>query len=73
MLGKGIIRELRNQWCSLLVVVPKPDESLSLCTDFRKVNAIAQSDVFPMPTVEETLEKIGQAKRISTLDLTKGS
>lgn len=70
-MAKGIIRELRSQWHSPLVVVTKPDGFLGLCVDFRKVNATARFDAFPMLWVEEMLEKVGQAKYISTLDLTK--
>lgn len=55
-----------------MVVVPKPDETIRLWIDFRKVNTISVFDAFPVPHIKEMLEKIGQAQFISILDLTKG-
>lgn len=72
MLVKGMIRDSRSQWCSPLVVVAKQDGSLRLYVDFRKVNAMAQFDAFPMSWVKEMLKKIGMAKYISKLDLARG-
>ncbi len=43
-----------------------------VCINFRKLNAQSRFDAYPMPRVDEFLEKIGQAKFITTLDLCKG-
>ncbi len=43
-----------------------------VCINFRKLNAQSRFDAYPMPRVDELLEKIGQAKLITTLDLCKG-
>uniref|UniRef100_A0A7M4F0X7 Integrase catalytic domain-containing protein n=1 Tax=Crocodylus porosus TaxID=8502 RepID=A0A7M4F0X7_CROPO len=72
MLAQGIITPSRSPWRSPLVAVTKTDGSLRLCIDFRKVNALTQFDAFPMPQVNELVERIGQANFISTLDLAKG-
>ena len=72
MLAQGIITPSRSPWRSPLVAVDKPDGSLRLCVDFRKLNAITQFDAFSMPQVNELVERIGQANFISTLDLAKG-
>lgn len=54
------------------MIVPKPDGTIRVCVDFRKVNEVAVFDAFPVSQREEMIEKIGQAKYISTLDLMKG-
>lgn len=36
------------------------------------MNTVSTFNAFPMPQVEDMLEKIGQAQFISTLNLTKG-
>ncbi|KYO27749.1 hypothetical protein Y1Q_0005298 [Alligator mississippiensis] len=72
MLEKGIICRSHSDWRSPIVAVPKPDGRICLRVDFRKVNAIAKFDAYPMPRVDELIENIGQARYISTLDLTKG-
>ncbi|KYO18755.1 hypothetical protein Y1Q_0009184 [Alligator mississippiensis] len=38
----------------------------------KRVNAVAKFDAYPMLRVDELVENIGQARYISTLDLTKG-
>lgn len=72
MLKLDIIEESQSPWRSPLVIVPKPDGTIRVCVDFRKVNEVAVFDAFPMTQVEEMIEKISQAKYSSTLDLTRG-
>ncbi|KYO43699.1 hypothetical protein Y1Q_0013688 [Alligator mississippiensis] len=72
MLKLGVIRPSRRPWRSPLVPVHKPDGSLRLCVDYRRLNAMAVFDAFPMPYVAELVERMGDARYISTLDLAKG-
>ncbi len=68
----GVIEPSMSEWCSPVVIVPKKDGSLRVCIDFRKLNAQSQFDEYPMPRVDDLLERIGRAKYITTLDLCKG-
>ncbi|MGH0172760.1 UNVERIFIED_CONTAM: hypothetical protein FKN15_063695 [Acipenser sinensis] len=72
MLELGVIEPSRSEWSSPIVMVPKKDGSTRFCVDFRKVNAISKFDAYPMPRVDELLDRLGGARLISTLDLTKG-
>ncbi|KAJ1096234.1 hypothetical protein NDU88_001377, partial [Pleurodeles waltl] len=72
MLDMGIIEPSKSPWCSPVVLVPKPDGSIRFCIDFRQVNAASQFDTYPLPRVDELLERLGKVKYMSTLDLTKG-
>ena len=69
---KGYIKELSNNWASLMVTVRKPDGTARLCIDFKAINAITTPLPFYMPRVEEVLERVGKCKVISKIDLTKG-
>ena len=40
--------------------------------DFRKLNAITQTDPYCMPLVEELIARVGEAKYLSKMDLSKG-
>ena len=72
MLRLGVIEESHSPWSSPIVIVPKPDGSIRFCNDFRKLNEISKFDSYPMPRTDEMIERLGPARFISTLDLTKG-
>ena len=42
------------------------------CIDFRKVNGVARTDSYPIPRVDDCIDKIGHAKYVSKFDLMKG-
>lgn len=72
MLEGEIIRPSTSPWASPVVLVPKKDGGIRFCVDYRKLNSIAKFDAYPMPRAEEVFERVGNAKVISTLDLSKG-
>ncbi|KAI2662301.1 Retrovirus-related Pol polyprotein from transposon 17.6 [Labeo rohita] len=72
MLKLGVIEPSRSPWSSPIVMVPKPDGTLRFCNDFRRLNEVSQFDGYPMPRVDELLDRLGRARYLSTLDLTKG-
>ena len=54
------------------MLVPKSDGSYRLCTDFRKVNAVTKADSYPLPRIDDCLDKLGKARYVSKFDLLKG-
>nr|XP_055032771.1 uncharacterized protein LOC129421341 [Misgurnus anguillicaudatus] len=72
MLKLGVIEPSRSPWSSPIVMVPKPDGTFRFCNDFRRLNEVSEFDSYPMPRVDELLDRLGRARFISTLDLTKG-
>lgn len=42
------------------------------CTDFQKVNAVTKPDSFPVPRMEDCLDRVGSAQYVTKLDLLKG-
>src|SRR5678815_2764971 len=72
LLKDGIIEESESAWAAPIIMVPKPDGSGRLCTDFRKLNMVTVADPFPMPRVDTLLDKLGGAKYMTKLDMTKG-
>ena len=68
----GIIRSSTRPWTAPVVLVPKPDGTIRLCVDYRKLNHVTKMDASPSPSVERMIEKIASAKYIGTIDLTKG-
>lgn len=72
MLRLGVIQPSTSEWSSPIVLVPKPDGSTRFCMDFRALNSISTFDAYPIPRIDELIEKLGEAKYITTIDLTKG-
>ena len=68
----GIIEKFSSDWSSPIVLVKKKDGTLRFCIDFRRLNSVSKTDAYPMPRVDDLLDELGQARFISTLDLTKG-
>ena len=55
-----------------MVIVGKKDGTIRICVDYRKLNPISETDAYPMPRIDELIDKVGGAGYISTLDLTHG-
>ncbi|CAM4629301.1 unnamed protein product, partial [Caretta caretta] len=72
MLALGVIQPSANPWASPVVLVPKKDGSVRFCVDYGKLNAITVSDAYPMPRSDELLGKLGGARYLTTMGLTKG-
>ena len=72
LLETGVIRESHSSWSAPIVVVPKGDGGKRLCMDFRALNAIARTYVWPMPRVKDIFAKLGKAKVFTMLDLRSG-
>ena len=72
MLEHGFIQPSSSNWSSPCVLVPKPDGGIRFCTDYRKVNAISITDAFPIPRVDDYIDRSGKSKFLTKIDLLKG-
>ena len=72
LLEAGVIRESDSSWSAPIVVVPKSDGGKRLCIDYRALNQITRTYIWPMPRIEDILAKLGKAKFFTTLDLRSG-
>ena len=72
MLKHNIIEPSDSSWSSPCVLVPKSDGTLHFCTDFHKLNALSQTDSYPLPRIEDCIDRIGSSKYVTKMDLLKG-
>jgi len=71
LLEQGVIEESTSPWALPIVMVPKADGTLGLCTDLHKVNSCTVPDPFPLPHIEELIDRVGQVKYLTKLDMTR--
>ncbi|HYN44606.1 MAG TPA: RNase H-like domain-containing protein, partial [Candidatus Limnocylindrales bacterium] len=72
LLENKIIRESRSPWAFPIVMVPKPDGTIRFCTDFSKLTPHVKYDAFPLPRIDDTLDRLAGAKYFTTLDAASG-
>lgn len=61
-----------SPWSAPIVPIVKPDGSIRVCADYRKVNAVTSPDPYYMPLIEELIAKVGDNSYLTKLDLAKG-
>ena len=61
-----------SEWVSPVVHVPKSDQSIRVCGDYKAVNELIETDGYKLPSVQDLFTKLaneGQPKVFSVLDL----
>ena len=73
LLSNNIIEpSTATDWCAPIVPVRKPDKSVRLCIDYRKINKVTPLDRHIIPTLPQILDRIGCSTVLSKVDLTSG-
>jgi hypothetical protein len=69
MLARGLIRKSTSPVGAPILFVKKPDGTLRLCVDYRALNEITVKNRYPLPRIDEMLDRLVGAKVFSVLDL----
>ena len=72
MLEKGFIRPSKSKICSHLIFVGKKDGKEHPVIDYRRLNLITEPDRFPIPLLQEMIDKVQKAKLFSKVDICEG-
>jgi len=77
MLVDDIIQSSQSPWNFPILIVPKKLDSSGkckwrICVDFQQLNDITVGDSFPLPNIQEILDKLGRAQYFSALDCASG-
>lgn len=72
LLDNNLAEPSFSAWSSPCLLVNKPDGSYRFCTDYRKLNSITKPDCYPLPRIDDCVDRVGSAKFVSKFDLLKG-
>ena len=73
LLVAEFIREIyHSEWLANVVMVPKKDKSLRMCTDFKHINRACPKDHFPLPRIDQIVDSTAGCERLSFLDAYSG-
>jgi hypothetical protein len=68
-LSKGFIQVSTAPYASPVLFVRKPSGGIRFCVDYRRLNAIARKDRYPLPLLDETLAQMTDAKVFTKFDI----
>ncbi|KAL3680378.1 hypothetical protein R1sor_023334 [Riccia sorocarpa] len=75
MLEARIVSSSSSPWSALVVLVPKKDEhgkitdKKRVCIDYRQLNKLTKKYSFPMPLIDDMLDRLGQFDSYCLVDL----
>lgn len=69
MLELGVVEPSQSAWSSPIMLLDKPDGSKRFVVDFRAVNAVSRKDAYPLPQVTTILDRLRDARYLSSLDI----
>ena len=69
LLERGLIEPSTSPYGSPVLFVQKKDGSLRMCIDYRALNKQTVKNRYPMPRIDDLLDKLACAKVFSSLDL----
>jgi len=61
-----------SEYASQVVVVKKRDGTPRVCVDYRALNRIVSKDRYPLPLIEDILDRLQDARVFSSIDLKNG-
>ncbi len=65
----GQIEPATGSWAARVVIIKKKDGSPRFCVDYRALNKVTIKDVYPLPRIDDTLDRLQGVKFFSSLDL----
>ena len=68
-LAKGFIQPSTSPYCAPILFARKKDGTLRMCVDYRSLNKMTKKDVYPIPRIDDLLDRLTNATIFSKIDL----
>ena len=72
MIADGLVGHSTSPYSAPILLAKKKCGGWRFLTDFRKVNECCNKVVYPLPRIEDSIQRLENPKFFTTLDLTKG-
>jgi hypothetical protein len=72
LLQNGWVTDSRSRFAAPVIFVKKADGSLRMCVDYRELNKITSKDRYPLPYIEDLLDRLHGGTVFTKLDLASG-
>lgn len=72
LIQNGIIRNSKSAYASPALLVDKASGSKRLCVDYRQLNKITVKEKYPMPLIEDLIDRLEGCRYYTSLDLKSG-
>lgn len=72
LLQSNIIRPSNSPYASPILLVSKKDGGKRMCCDFRAINKITKKNKYPLPLIQDQIDRLGGHQYFITLDLSQG-
>lgn len=72
LLEHGHIRPSKSPYGSPVLFVKKKNGEMRMCVDYRALNNITVKNAYPLPRIDELLNRLSQARYFSKIDLASG-
>lgn len=72
LLEKGFIQPSHSAWGAPVMFVAKKSGELQMCVDYRALNQVTAKGKYPLPRIDDLLDRLRGARVCSSLDLQSG-
>lgn len=72
LLDKGFIKPSTSSWGAPVLFVKKKNGELRMCVDYRELNALTVKNKYPLPRIDELINRLHGTTYFSKIDLKSG-
>jgi hypothetical protein len=72
LLEQGFVRPSASPWGSPILFMEMKDGTKRMCIDYRTLNSMTIKNKYPLPRIEDLLDRLNKAKFFSKIDLRSG-